>query len=298
MLATAQVGVRALTFKALRPFPVPSVAANQFTLGLQPDGYRPPFSTENPRMLTPKTRAAHWATTAAALLALAACVYSIGSDRLAQWDFQVYYSAAHAFASGKNPYVPIHPHPHLYGDLIFQYPPLTLYLFQWTTLLSLASAKVLWLALKLLALALLAWIWHRDFERLEVSGWVVPFMALGFNAALLRDLVGGNISTFEQLGIWLAFGLLVRNRPYWAAVTLAGVAQFKLLPIAFIALIPLTRPHDGWRPFFLGCAVFLGLLALNPVVSPDLTHNYLSLFNNANLRMDDRGIVNPSSLAL
>jgi Glycosyltransferase family 87 len=249
-------------------------------------------------MFTQNCGRVHLAATVAVWLALAACVYSIASDHLAQWDFQVYYTAAHAFASGTNPYVPLHPHPHMYGNAIFQYPPLTLYLFEWTRPLSLASAKLLWLLLKLGAFGALAWIWHRDFERLD-AGWpVVLFIALGFNATLLRDFVSGNISTFEQLGIWFGFVLLLRNRPYWAAIAFACVAQFKLLPVAFIGLIPLLRPRDGWRPLVAGCVVFLGLLALNPALSPHLTHDYLTLFSDSNLRMDDRGIVNPSSLAM
>jgi hypothetical protein len=238
------------------------------------------------------------AATLVAWVCLCICVYSIADDKLAQWDFKVYYSAAHALVSGENPYRPIHPYPGLQGDLIFQYPPLTLYAFKWTTLLSLEAASEVWLCLKLAGLALLAWIWHKDFERLDVSWPSALFLALGLNGTLLRDFVSGNISTFEQLGIWFGFSLLVRKRPYAAAAVLACVAQFKLLPVAFIALIPLVRLRDGWKPFVAGCGIFLGLLALNWAFSPELTHNYLGLFSNANMRMDDRGIGNPSSLAM
>jgi hypothetical protein len=229
---------------------------------------------------------------------LLVCLYAIADDVVSQWDFAVYYAAAHAFAAGGNPYMPIHPHPGLNGDLVFQYPPLTLYLFQWTTLFSLPTAKVIWLVAKVVAVALLLWLWRRDFERIDLRAPLTLFIALGFNASLLRDFDCGNISTFEQVGIWLGFGLLVRERPYAAAAVLACVAQFKLLPVAFLALIPLVRPTDGWKPFFAGCAIFCGLLLLNPALSPGLTENYLGLFTNANLRMDDRGISNPSSLSL
>lgn len=255
-------------------------------------------SSEKQVMLTKPTGArTSLALTILVWCGLIACVYSMAADDLAQWDFNVYYSAAHAFASGGNPYVPIHPHPRLQGNLTFQYPPLTLYLLQWTTLFSLASAKLIWLGLKLIALAFLAWLWQRDFERLDLSWSIALFIALGFNAALLRDFVTGNISTFEQLGVWFAFSLLVRDRPYAAAAILACVAQFKLLPAAFIVLIPMARPHYGYKPFVAGCAIFLGLLAMNWFNS-GLTHAYLDLFSNANMRMDDRGISNPSSLSL
>jgi hypothetical protein len=230
-------------------------------------------------------------------LGLIWCVSSIADDKLNQWDFQVYYTAGHAVAAVESPYRPIHPHPGLAGDLIFQYPPLTAYLFAWTNLISLASAKLVWLGLKILAVGLLAWIWARDFERVDGIWAIALFIALGFNATLLRDFVSGNISTFEQLGIWFGFSLMVRDRPYAAAAILAVVAQFKLLPIAFLALLPLSTRREGWKAVLLGAGLFAGLLGLNEIISPEQTHEYLGLFANSNVRMDDRGVVNPSSLA-
>jgi len=229
---------------------------------------------------------------------LGACLIAIAADPLSQWDFNVYYAAAHALAAGANPYASQHPHPGLNGALIFQYPPLTLYLFRWTTPFKLATAKLLWLGSKLVAVALLAWIWRRDFERVDLGWPIALFIALGFNASLLHDVVSGNISTFEQLGLWFGLGLLLRERPYAAAAMLACVAQFKLLPVAFLGVIPLLRPRDGWKPLLAGGAMFLGLLALNQALSPSLTHDYLGLFGGTNVRMDDRGINNPSSLSL
>jgi hypothetical protein len=231
------------------------------------------------------------------LVGLSASVYSILVDPQSQWDFNVYYSAAHALAEGGSPYKPIHPHPGLNGDLIFQYPPLTLVLFGWTTFVSLATAKLIWLGAKLVAVGLLAWLWRSEFEPLEHRSLMVLFIALGFSASLLRDLVTGNISTFEQLGLWLGFCLILRGHPYAAAIVLACVAQFKLMPVVFLTLIPLVRPNDGWKPCMVGLAAFLMLLLLNQLWSPGLTGDYVALFSNANLRMDDRGIANPSSLA-
>jgi hypothetical protein len=231
-------------------------------------------------------------------VAILICGYAILEDKLSQWDFEVYYAAAHALVAGKSPYAPIHPHPGLQGELTFQYPPLAIYLFLWTTLLGLGSAKNVWLASKLIAFVLLIRIWHKDFERLSVDWPICIFIALGFNAAILRDLTCGNISAFEQLCLWFAFGLLVRGRPYAAAFTLAFVAQFKLLPVAFIGLVPCCTSQNRWRPFFAGIAAFLGLLILNMAIAPGLTHDYLGLFADTNDRMDDRGINNPSSLSL
>ena len=231
-------------------------------------------------------------------LGLMVSLYLMVDDPFGQWDFHMFYSAANLLAAGKSPYTPLHPHAGLIGNSIFQFPPLTIYLFQWTTLLSLASAKLVWLGLKLVALALFVRLWHKDFEPLDVLWPVALFSALAFNATVPRDLVTGNISIFEQLGIWFAFSLLLRERPYAAALVLACVAQCKLLPASLIALIPLVRPQDGWKPFLVGCAAFVGILSLNQIFSPELTHNYLSLFSGHYERMDERGINNPSSLAL
>jgi len=231
-------------------------------------------------------------------LGLIACVLAIAASKEGQWDFRVFYFAIHGLLGGANPYLPIHAYADKPDTLTFIYPPLTLYSFQWVSLLTLHSALLAWLGLKLVALGLLAWLWHRNFERLDVSWPVALFIALGFNAALFRDFSSGNVSTFEELGIWLGFTLLLRDRPYAAAVVLACVAQFKLLPAAFICLIPLVRPHDGWKPFLLGSALFLGLFALNPVLNPPLTHDYLEVLSNTNSSLDERGSENPSSLAL
>jgi hypothetical protein len=231
-------------------------------------------------------------------LGLSLCLYFIVDDPYAQWDFHMFYSAAHALAAGHDPYLPLHPHPNMFGHSIFQFPPLTIHVFDWTTGLSMQSAKLAWLGLKLLALGLLTWLWHEDFERLDASWPIATFLALGLNATLLRDFTAGNISTFEQLGIWFSFSLLLRDRPYAAALLLACVAQFKLLPAAFLLLIPFVKPQSGVKPFLVGCAVFLGILLLNQALRPDLTENYLSLFIGHAARMDERGVNNPSSFAL
>jgi hypothetical protein len=231
-------------------------------------------------------------------LALIACLSSIARDASGQWDFQVFYSAIHTLAAGGDPYAPIHAAPQQQGSLAFLYPPLALQLFRWTSAFSPYAAKLIWLGVKLVALALLLRLWHKEFERLDAGWRIVLLISLGFNAALLRDFSSGNVSTVEQLGIWFGLSLLLRGRLYTAAVVFACIAQLKLLPIAFIALIPLLQPRDGWKPFLVGCIAFAGLLCLNPIVSPTLTHEYLALLAGSNPSFDERGDINPSSLAL
>jgi Glycosyltransferase family 87 len=231
-------------------------------------------------------------------LSLAACLYSIAADYHYQWDFHVYYTAAREFAAGRAPYLHVYPHP---WDrtlvFLYNYSPLTLYAFQWTVPLSLEVAKWLWLGLKLVGLACLLRLWHTSFERLNAGWAVVLFLALGFNSALLRDFTAGNMSTLEQLGIWLGFGLLIHGRLYAAALVLACVAQFKFLPIAFLPLLLANQPRDGWKPFVVGCVTFVAVFALNLLMGARLFHDYIVHFADPLNEFDSRGVNNPSSLA-
>jgi len=232
-------------------------------------------------------------------LGLAACLYSIASDYHYQWDFHVYYTAAREFAAGRAPYVPVYPHPWNRTEvLLYNYSPLTLYAFQWTVPLSLEVAKWVWLGIKLVGLALLLRLWHANFEKLNAGWAVVLFLVLGFNSALLRDFTAGNISTLEQLGLWLGFGLFTRGRLYAAALVLACVAQFKFLPIVFLTLFLVNRPRDGWKPFALGCITFVAMFALNLLTGVRLFHDYIQHFADPLNEFDSRGVTNPSSLAL
>jgi hypothetical protein len=232
-------------------------------------------------------------------LGLAACLYSIASDYHYQWDFHVYYTAAREFAKGRAPYLHVYPHPWNRTEvLLYNYSPLTLYTFQWTVPLSLEVAKCAWLGIKLVGLALLLRLWHASFERLNAGWAIVLFLVLGFNSALLRDFTTGNISTLEQLGIWLGFGLLIRGSLYAAALVLACVAQFKFLPIVFLTLLLVNQPRVGWKPFALGCMTFIAIFALNLLMGTRLLHDYILHFADPLNEFDSRGVNNPSSLAL
>jgi hypothetical protein len=251
-------------------------------------------------MLAKSRSLQQWLLTGAVALALAAIIAAIALDEHYQWDFRVFYAAVGTFADGGIPYAPEHSDPLWPRGLPFMYPPLALYALRWITLVPLSVAMHVWLGLKLAAIALLVRLWHLHFEPLG-GGWpVLLLLALGFNAALLRDLASGNLSTFEELGIWFAFSLLLRDRPYAAAVILAIVGQFKLLPATLIGVIPLVHERTGWRAFFVGGAVFLGLLSLNLIIEPALTNGFLDQLTHSGYTVGEleRGEINPSSLAL
>ena len=243
-------------------------------------------------------RASTWITFGA-WLGLAVCLYSIGSDYHNQWDFDVYYTAAREYAAGRTPYLHVYPHPWNRTDVfLYNYSPLTLYVFQWVVPFSAQAAKWIWLGIKLAGLALLLRLWHASFERLNAGWAIVLFLVLGFNSALLRDFTAGNVSTLEQLGVWLGFGLLIRGRLFAAALVLACVSQFKFLPIGFLLLLLVKRPSEGWKPFALGCMAFVAIFALNLLMGAGLFHDYIVHFADPVNGFDSRGVTNPSSLAL
>lgn len=214
-----------------------------------------------------------------------------------QWDFRVYHAAPAALDSGSNPYDKM-AQPAIPEKLSYLYPPLALYAFLPFSVLPFEIAYLCWFSLKLLALALLLRLWHRHFEPLDSSVLVLAFLTFGFNAAILRDMTSGNIAIFEQLGLWTAFYLIVKGRPYSAAAIIALVAQFKLMPVVFLGLLPFVGPARGWKPLLAGAGIFAGVLSLNFLLMPQMTSHYLDSFGAVNPNLDERGEVNPSTLAL
>ena len=77
------------------------------------------------------------AAVASRIVTLAVVAYAIGAiayigfspDRF-QWDFSVYYEAVRAFQSGQDPY-----------ELLYVYPPVTLWIFAPFTLFALPTAS-------------------------------------------------------------------------------------------------------------------------------------------------------------
>lgn len=214
-----------------------------------------------------------------------------------QWDFRVFHAAPAALDSGSNPYdkmaqlaIPEH--------LSYLYPPIALYAFRPFSALPFEIAYLCWFSFKLLALALLLRLWHRHFEPLDSSVLVLAFLTFGFNAAILRDMTAGNIAILEQLGLWTAFYLIVKGRSYSAAAIIALVAQFKLMPVVFLGLLPFVGPARGWKPLLAGGGIFAGVFSLNFLLMPQMMSHYLESFGAVNPNLDERGEINPSTLAL
>lgn len=184
-----------------------------------------------------------------------------------QWDFETYYVAAKAFASGANPY-DVEERAEAAGRFSkypFVYPPLVLYALLPFAKLSYETAFVAWWLLKLAALGLLLRVWHRHFTPIPAAPAMLILLALAYNGALFQDLLAGNLAIFEQLGVWLALAALLQGQAVAFGVVLGLAAQIKLVPALLLFTALVLPPRPRWRAFATGVATFTGLLALNLV---------------------------------
>lgn len=213
-----------------------------------------------------------------------------------QWDFKTYYAAAQAFRAGLDPYEPANLNRFVAGsgEFPFIYPPLVLYAFAPFTALSLGAAAKAWLLVQLLALGGLLWLWHRYLVPLTRHPLVAPFLLYAFSSALAVDLVAGNVSLVEELGLWLGFAFLLRGRVWPFCLCVGLVAQIKLVPALLLGLLWIVPTRARWRALGAGVLGTLGALGINFLLNPA----YALRFLRAAAGRDERGPFNMSSLAL
>ena len=203
-----------------------------------------------------------------------------------QWDFYMFYGSARDFLHGASPYR---------GEgLSFYHPPLTLYLYGVFARLPFPLAYQLWLFLKVAALAALLLLWTRHFLKLDYTWRTTLYFLLAYNGAVYADLVSGNISIFEQCGLWFGFAALVNGRYARFCLCVILVAQFKLTPIFFALLLLVAPKRPQWKWFAVCCSGFVAVLSLNFVLQPALLQSFLHVAP----ALDERGTLAPGTLAL
>jgi len=203
-----------------------------------------------------------------------------------QWDFQMFYGSATDFLQGTSPYRG--------KGLSFYHPPLTLYLYELFAHLPRNLAYELWLALKIAALSALFLIWNRHFLKLDLAWTTVVYFILAYNATIYADLVSGNISIFEQLGLWIGFAALLQGGYALFSLCVVLVAQFKLTPIFFAVLLLLAPKRPQWLWFAVCVVGFVAVFLLNLLFQPALLHDFFT----AAAALDERGANAPGTLAL
>jgi hypothetical protein len=256
-------------------------------------------ATETPSSNPRRWRGAGWRERApAAVVALyaLALLYGIAANlEHLQWDFKTYFYAGRAFSLGLDPY-DLDVLSRLAGEEIgfpYTYAPATLPVFTLFSALELPAASAVFLGLKLVALAALILLWRRWFLHRPPDLFFYLFMIFGFGGALYADMAAGNISVFEQLGIWLALLALQGGRRWIFALLIALVGVWKLAPILLLGILILSDGRRAWGPLAAGLALFAALLGISYLVWPDLFASFFAVAQS----FDERGGINPSSLA-
>jgi hypothetical protein len=227
----------------------------------------------------------------AAAVVAAALWQILGKLHVYQWDVGVYHWGGRAFAHGASPYGVIPGAPEY---LHFVYPPLLAAVFSPLAPLKLSAAKVVWLALKLLAFWGTVRIWRRatGVERIAVPP--IFFFTFAFGSAALVDVTAGNIAIFEQCILWIGFAALLARRPWIFVVCVVLAAQFKLTPVFFLGLLLVVDERPRWAHFLGGTALFVAVTGSNLVLLPDQTREFLSGVSALN----ERGWGDPSTLGV
>lgn len=190
-----------------------------------------------------------------------------------QWDLWPYYYGARAWASGLDPYLleSLREISGEGGDFRFRYPLIILYLFWPLTWFSYETAWCIWLGLKLAALGGLLVVWRRIFLR-DTDGLLMSFaILLGFNAAVVYDVITGNKTTYEQLLLWLGFAALVRSRLWHFSAATVAASLFNIFPAAFLGLLMGVRERKRGIIVMVCAIAVLVLLVIAPYATqPEL----------------------------
>lgn len=216
-----------------------------------------------------------------------------------QWDFRTYYHAAKAHSQGLNPY-DINS---LRGvsdgrkiTLRFLYPPHCLEVFRPFTFFDYPVAYYLYLSIKVAALCALVAIWIKIVPVGKRELWALIITVLvGCRGAVLIDIRSGNVSTFEQLLLWSGLLLAFRNQGALGCVFIALSSVFKMITALLVpmtVIIERTRRSVG-----IGLVVLCALCAVYALLFSSDPHPWAEFIRAAGT-LDERGKINPSSLAL
>ncbi|MFC1743289.1 glycosyltransferase 87 family protein [Candidatus Riflebacteria bacterium] len=216
-----------------------------------------------------------------------------------QWDFSVYYLASRDFNNGLNPYAKEYVPSKSDGPVkwVYAYPPYTLYLFQFLTVLDFKTAYRVYLIVKILLFIGLLLLWQKIF--LLKSAWefiFFTFCLFSFYACALIDFYCGNISILEQFFLWFAFYFFLQSRYLLFSIFIFAAAFFKGLPILFLSLLFYAKIPDYRMKIFhflLTPCLFLSIVGISYQQNPTLYKNFTK---NISRVSQESGVIEPSSL--
>ena len=214
------------------------------------------------------------------------------------WDFETYLLAARTAEAGLNPYNPkdleiVARRP---VGMSFFYPPITIPLFRPFLHMSLPNATIAWLAIRVVAFLILFQIWRTQFLPTVPLFLLCLSAAFAFNGSVIWDLRTGNVTTIQDLFLWLGFAAYVRGRRLLAAVGILAGSIFKLIPAMFLVLL-LLRVGDrrpSWKTVLISLLAFLIVVFAAPLLILPWSPQLLSSLAFGG----PWGMANPSALNL
>lgn len=240
-----------------------------------------------------------------ALLVAAACGVGLllaglpeAFSPVGQWDFDTYYYALRVYDGGGNPWEMSEVVKAAQGSVHhFIYPHHVFAFFRLFAYDEIGQAKDAYLVARLACVAALLVLWAYGFVRGGARDWFLVFAALGYNAAICRDLVVGNVSLFEQVLLWFGLFALLRGRLgiFCGLVILAG--QFKILPVFLVGLVLVTGAKKRWA-YLWGSVLACVVIAAGVYVSNPWAAGTFARLTWLVGTMEPGGTIHPSSLAL
>jgi len=216
-----------------------------------------------------------------------------------QWDFEAYYTAVKALSAGLNPYDPSKLRSLARKDVFeFLYFPTSIVFLKPFTLVTLQTAKHLFLVFKCCLLIFLLVLWQNKFLENSSDPFFLLFCLLGFNAAICMDLESGNISLVEQALIWSAFFFYVRGKILWFCLLIPLAAVFKLTPLMLGAILLVYRKWSGDRPIVILLGLTCLMLLVTGIVAPQLVEQFFVHVPGIAQGGRDIGIRNPATFSL
>lgn len=227
--------------------------------------------------------------------AIGLLVQGLSNSAARFWDFRVYYSAASCYLEGLDPYnmANLFKQHRNVAPLPYLYPPLALYYFLPFGLLKVKTAIFVYVSIKIIALVALFRAWLKIYPDKKYLIGLLWLALLGFNAALHKDFITGNISVFEQLAIWWGIYYLLKDRLWPFAILILLISTVKLLPIVFLGFLLFSPSRKKWQVLFTSIGIFGIYLLANRLFEPALTEKYILAF--ADSVPKEGGITNASS---
>lgn len=196
-----------------------------------------------------------------------------------QWDFTIYYHAAKALASGRNPYDMATLNDLAGGGVLFNYvyPWFTLFVFIPFTLFDFTVAAAAFLVVKTVLYIGLIVLWLRHFlDGKQHAGLFVLYVIFAFNSPVFEDLKVGNICAVEQSLLWGGLFFFLLGKYLRFGIFVIAAACFKLVPAAFLLLILFTDYPKKWYYFAAFSLSFILIICLSAILRPDLLTGFVT----------------------